>query len=108
MGGINVALIDAFLRQTVTVRPYVREGSGGPIYGPEEHRKCRIEPCLTLTRQSGVSGTLDDDPARATMFCTGREIPRRSIVIHEGEEYTVTRCDILRTFTEDHLEVTLS
>ena len=108
MGCIAVALIEAFLRQTVTIRPYVREGSGGPIYGPEERRKCRIEPCLTLTRQYHVDGTMDDDPARATLFCTGREIPRRSIAVIDGEEYTVTRCDILRTFTEDHLEVTLS
>jgi len=103
-----VALIDGFLRQTVTIKPYIREASGGPVYGDEEVRRCRLQRGRNLqTVYKNADGQIDQTLADTKMFCTGAAIPERSIVIYEEREYIVLKCHILNGFQDSHLEVYL-
>lgn len=103
-----MALIEIFFTQSVTIRPFVREGAGEPIYGEPETRKCRLERGGTLKatprNQNGVINTV---PSGARMYCVGSPIPEGSIVESADRDYIVTNCRILNGFTDDHLEVTL-
>lgn len=103
-----MALIDAFLKQTVTIKPFVREASGGPVYGRVETRRCRLERGKNLqTTYKNADGQIDQTLADTKMFCTGTAIPERSIVTYEGKEYTVLKCYVSVGFKDDHLEVYL-
>lgn len=54
-----MAIIAALFRQTVTVHPFVRQGSGVPVYGEPETRKCRIETGKRLASVK-ANGVLDE------------------------------------------------
>lgn len=105
---ILVSLISFALRQTVTIKPYLREGAGESIYGPAEQRRCRLERGKNLkTVYKNPSGQIDQIVASAKMFCEGPPIPPRSIVIFENERYTVINCYVANGFKDHHLEVYL-
>ena len=101
-------MIEAFFTQRVTIKSFVREGNGEPLYGKEETRKCRLELSPNLrTVSKNAGGQIDQVPASARMFCVGSPIPARSIVVHDGQEYTVISCASMGGFAGDHLEVFL-
>ncbi len=103
-----MALIDAFLKQTVKIKPYIRTAGGETVYGREETRKCRLERGGTLkTAYKYQDGQIDQILANARMFCRGEPIPDRSVVSFEGHEYTVLKCFVASGFRDDHLEVYL-
>ena len=103
-----MSMIERFFTQEVKIRPFVRDGSGIPIYGEPETRKCRIEFGVKLNRSGhGASGTVESVPAGARMFCTGDPIPMRSIVTYKDRDFTVNGCNIMRGFASSHLEVSL-
>ena len=103
-----MGMIEAFFTQTVTIKNYVRQGSGEPIYGKMEMRKCRIESGLNMkTVYKNPDGQIDQTVASARMFCVGPPIPPRSIVTFEGQELTVINCRDHGGFANDHLEVYL-
>ena len=54
-----MALIDAFLKKTVRIKPYVRDAGGEIIYGKEEQRKCRI--CLLYTSPAAAADSEDGE-----------------------------------------------
>ena len=104
-----MSLINLFLNQVVTIKPYIREGSGKPIYGETETRKCRLEFGIkneTIIGK-GVTGILNATTAGCRMFCCGDPIPMRSIVTYKDREYVVMDCHIMRGFSDNHLEVIL-
>lgn len=101
-----------FFRQVATITPFIREGSGGPIYGQPEVRKCRMERGKHLGRadtptSGGSAGTVDQTIANARMFCTGAPIPERSLVSCDGQDFIVINCDVMTGFADNHLEVYL-
>lgn len=101
-------LIDFLLRQTATIKPWVRYANGDDIYGEPEVRKCRIQRTRDLEHTfKNPDGTMDQVLARAKMFCTGAPIPERSIVTVDGLEYIVLECYRAVGFGEDHMEVVL-
>ena len=103
-----MALIEAFFTQTATIKPFIRQGAGKPIYGPVETRSCRIQMGANMmTTYKNPSGQIDQIEARAKMFCTGDAIPVDSIVTYDGTDYVVTQCSIMRGFGVSHLEVYL-
>ena len=103
-----MALIDGFLKQIVAIKPYLREASGGPVYGEEETRRCRLQRGKNLqTVYKNADGQVDQTIADTKMFCTGAAIPERSIVTYEGREYIVLKCYVLNGFQDSHLEVYL-
>lgn len=103
-----MALIDAFLKQTVKIKPYIRTAGGEPVYGREETRKCRLERgCNLQTVYKNADGQIDQIVANAKMYCRGEAIPDRSVVLFDGREYIVIKCSVLGGFTDDHLEVYL-
>lgn len=103
-----MALIDGFFRQTVKIKPYIREASGGPVYGDEEERRCRLQRGQNLrTVHKNADGQIDETIADTKMFCTGAAIPERSIVTYEEREYIVLKCRVLNGFQDSHLEVYL-
>ena len=103
-----MALIDAFLKKTVRIKPYVRDAGGEIIYGKEEQRKCRMQRGGNLrATYKNPDGQIDQVLANAKMFCTGKLIPTKSIVICDGKEYVVMRCDVATGFLDNHLEVYL-
>ena len=103
-----MAIIEGFFTQTVIVKPFLRQGSGEPVYGKTEPRKCRLERGLNLkTVYKDRDGQIDQNVASAKMFCVGTPIPPRSIVTFEGAEYTVINCRDHGGFVGDHLEVYL-
>ena len=103
-----MALIDAFLKQTVRIKPYVRDAGGEIIYGKEEWRKCRLERGSNLrTTYKNPDGQIDQVLANAKLFCVGKFIPEKSVVIYEDKEFTVIKCFVLNGFRDDHLEVYL-
>jgi len=101
-------MIGFLLRQTATIRPWIRSANGEDIYGDEETRACRLQRRRDLEHTyKNPSGTMDQVLARATMFCEGTPIPERSIVTVDETEYIVIECYRAFGFTEDHLEVVL-
>lgn len=99
-----------FFTQTAVITPFVREGSGVPVYGENETRKCRMERGKHLqTSNLGFSGgsTVDQTVANAKMFCVGSPIPERSLVVCDGQEFTVINCEVKNGFRDHHLEVYL-
>ena len=104
-----MSMIGFLLRQTATIRPWIRYGADGEdVYGDPETRKCRIQRTRDLEHTyKNPAGTLDQVLARAKMFCTGDPIPERSIVTVDDQEYIVIECYHAFGFGEDHLEVTL-
>ncbi len=103
-----MSLIEAFFTQTATIQPFIREGSGEPVYGPSEERRCRMERGKFLTTVNRYfAGTVDQAPAHAKMFCTGEAIPERSLVRCDGQEFVVINCEVMRGFADNHLEVYL-
>lgn len=103
-----MALIDAFLKQTVKIKPFVRVAGGEIVYGREETRRCRLERGSNLqTTFKDPDGQIDQVIASARMFCRGEPIPDRSAVTFDGREYTVLKCFVLNGFKDDHLEVYL-
>ena len=103
-----MALIDMFFTQTATITPFVRMGSGKPVYGQAETRKCRMERGKRLQNvYKNLDGTGDEVVANAKMFCTGAPIPSHSIVQCDGQEFVVIDCDVMNGFADHHLEVYL-
>lgn len=102
-----MALIEMLFTQTVNISPFIREGSGEPIFGEPETRKCRLQRGHYLQNVGGASGAVEQVVAQAKMFCVGEYIPPRSIVTHEGRDYTVINCEVLNGFADHHLEVYL-
>ena len=101
-----MALIDYFLRQDATIKPFLREANGDLYYGPEEHRKCRLETGNNLSSGKSAPGVVEQVTASAMMFTTGDSIPERSLVKVDNAEYTVLRCRVMHGF-QTHLEVYL-
>lgn len=104
-----MALINAFLRQTVSLKRFIGLRDGAPAYDTPEEIKCRFERGHFLRSVATFSsGIVDEVPAGARMYCTGDDIPKRSVVVYNGKEYIVTNCKVLNGFNDDHLEVLLS
>ena len=102
-------MIGFLLRQTATVRPWVRYANGEDIYGEPETRPCRLQRSRDLeVTYKNPDGTIDQVLSRGKLFTTGEPIPERSIVTVDGQEYTVLSCYRAFGFAEDHLEVTLA
>lgn len=103
-----MSMISFLLRQTATVKPWIRFANGEDIYGETETRMCRLQRRRDLEHTyKNPDGTMDQVIARAKMFCTGEAIPERSKVSVDGEEYIVIECYRAAGFGEDHLEVVL-
>lgn len=103
-----MAAIGFLLRQTATVKPWIRSANGEDIFGAVETRKCRIQRRRDLEHTfKNPDGSMDQVVARAKMFCTGEPIPERSIVTIGNDEYIVIECYRAIGFTENHLEVIL-
>ena len=103
-----MSMIGFLLRQTATIRPWIRYANGEDIYGEEETRNCRLQRTRDLEHTyKNPDGTMDQVIARAKMFCTGDPIPERSRVTVDGSEYIVIDCYRAFGFAEDHLEVVL-
>lgn len=103
-----MGLIDLFFTQTATIKPFSHMGNGEPVFKAEETRACRMERGKNLrTIGKGSNGDIEEIVAHARMFCTGAEIPSRSIVTCEGQEFTVINCVIMNGFADNHLEVYL-
>lgn len=104
-----MSVIERFFTQVVTIKPFIREGSGMPVYGDTETRKCRLEFGIKhrSPRGRGASGVLDTTTAGCRMFCCGEPIPMKSIVIYKDMEFVVADCHIMRAFSVSHLEVEL-
>lgn len=103
-----MSMIERFFTQVVTIKPFIREGSGKPVYGDTETRKCRLEfGVKNRNGGHGASGTVNAVTAGCRMFCCGDPIPMQSIVTYKDREFVVTDCHIMRAFAVSHLEVTL-
>lgn len=103
-----MSMIGFLLRQTATIRPWIRSANGDDIYGDEETRPCRLQRRRDLEHTyKNPAGAMDQVVARAKMFCTGDPIPERSLVTVDGLEYIVIECYRAYGFSEDHLEVVL-
>lgn len=103
-----MGLISYLLCQTATITPFIREGAGEPIYGDPETRPCRMERGLHLQHTyKNPSGSLDQSPANAKMFCEGEKIPERSLVTCDGQTFVVINCEVKNGFADNHLEVYL-
>lgn len=103
-----MGLIEFFFTQTAAISPFIREANARPVYGTTESRACRLERGRHL-RHTYVnpSGSLDQIEARAKMFCTGAAIPARSLVVCDGQQFTVIDCEVKNGFSDNHLEVYL-
>ena len=103
-----MGLIDLFFTQEAVITPFIREGGAAPVYGESETRACRLERGRHL-RHTYVNpnGSLDQLEAKAKMFCTGESIPSRSLVVCDGQEFTVIDCEVKNGFADNHLEVYL-
>lgn len=103
-----MGLISAFFTQTAVITPFIREGNAEPIYGETETRVCRLERGRHLHHlYVNPAGSLDQIEANAKMFCEGDPIPSRSLVVCDGQEFTVINCEIMNGFADNHLEVYL-
>ena len=82
-----MALIDLFFRQTATIKPFIREGNGEPVYGNEETRPCRMQRGKRLdSTYKNPDGEIDEVTANARMFCRGEPSPARSLVTCDGQD----------------------
>lgn len=103
-----MSMIGFLLRQTASIRPWIRYANGEDYYGETESRLCRLQRSRDLEHTyKDPRGGMDQVVARAKMFCEGEPIPERSIVTVDGSEYIVIECYRAFGFGEDHLEVTL-
>lgn len=108
-----MAIIDFLLHDDVTIKPFLHQGNGEPVYGDPETRKCRMERGLHIrTTYKHSSGEAVQTTAKAKMWCRGCEIPVGSQVVYtdrHGNEYemVVIDCSTMEGFTQDHLEVIL-
>lgn len=103
-----MSLIEWSFRQTAIIRPFVCQGNGGPVYGNEEMRKCRLQRGNHLSElKSTIYGSGDVSKANALMFTTGEAIPERSIVTVGDKEYIVLGCTVMTAMRDHHLEVVL-
>jgi hypothetical protein len=103
-----MGLINLFLQQEAIVLPYLRQGSGEPIYGEAERRKCRLERGANLkVTYKNADGALEQVVANALMFCVGEPIKPKSKVTVNGNDYIVINCVIAAGFNDSHLEVYL-
>lgn len=103
-----MGLIDLFFTQTAVIEPFLHMGDGEPVFGARETRACRMERGKNLrTIGKGSSGDVEEIAAHARMFCTGSEIPSRSKITCEGQEFTVINCSVMNGFADNHLEVYL-
>jgi len=103
-----MALIDFLLNDTALVTPFKHQGSGTPVYGRGENRKCRIQRGANLeVTYKNPDGEIYQKVAKAVMFCTGEEIPPQSLVFHNSDEYTVISCSPKYGIGFSHLEVYL-
>ena len=101
-----MGLIEAFFRQKITIRPFIRQADGEPIYGEPEERKCRFERGRSLkTTYKNPDGQINETVCNGLIFCCGTPIPVHSIITHEGSDYTVIKCAVMSGFTDSHLEV---
>lgn len=103
-----MSLIEMFFTQKATITPFVREGSGEPVYGETETRPCRMQRGKHLQNlYKSTDGTVEQTVAQAKMFCEGAPIPERSLVVCDGQEFTVINCEVKNGFADNHLEVYL-
>lgn len=103
-----MALIEMLFMQQAVISPFIREGNSRPVYGPPETRACRLERGKHLRHTyKDQGGSLDQVAANAKMFCVGSAIPSRSLVVCDGQEFTVIDCEIKNGFADNHLEVYL-
>ena len=100
--------MESLLVHLATIIPYLRQGSGGPLYGEPETRKCRMEPGTghkVVYKKPG--GVIQETVANMLMFCLGDPIPVYSRVVWEGQEMLVIRCQQMLGPGLHHLEVAL-
>jgi len=106
-----VSFIELSFRQTATIRPFIRHGNGGAVYGPNEERRCRLQRGNHLQDLRSLKdtnyGSGDVSGANALMFTTGDAIPEKSVVTVNGEEYIVLGCTVMTAMRDHHLEVIL-
>lgn len=103
-----MSLIELFFTQTATIKPFSHMGNGEPVYGEEETRRCRMERGKNLRAiGTGANGDIEEIAAHARMFCVGEQIPSRSKVTCDGQEFTVINCAVMNGFADNHLEVYL-
>jgi hypothetical protein len=104
-----MGIISAFLTDTATVKPYIRDGSGKPVFGTTYDVKCRIQNGKKRVDLAiNVSGVVEAAIAEATMFTTGPAIQPKSVVTFGTREYIVITCNEKRGFGNmAHLEVLL-
>ena len=101
-------MMDALLIHRATLYPYLRQGSGGPLYGAPEERQCRMEPGFRdKVVYKDASGIIHETVSGMLMFCRGDPIPVLSRVIWEGLEMRVVRCREMMGMGRHHLEVDL-
>ncbi|MDO5300861.1 MAG: hypothetical protein Q4F18_15650 [Clostridia bacterium] len=103
-----MSLMDAFLNEEVTVRPYARFGGGSIQYGEPYALACRMEPApKTKTVYKNPDGSVVETAASALMFARGEEIPVNSEVRYGDRTMRVIQCSVMRSFGAHHLEVLL-
>lgn len=101
-------MIDRMLIHTCEIRPYLRQGAGGPLYGAPEIRHCRMEPGTNAKIvYKNPSGAITETAASLLMFCTGEPIAVNSAVIWNGREMRVIKCQVMYGMGMHHLEVYL-
>lgn len=108
-----MALIEFLFRDRVTIRPFLRQGNGEPVFGEAEQRRCRMQRGLHLrTTYKNPDGEVVQNRANAKMWCCGAPIPTGSQVTYTDENGLITRmivldCYVAKGFADDHLEVLL-
>ncbi|MBQ8159690.1 MAG: hypothetical protein IJ083_02970 [Clostridia bacterium] len=98
------------MTEVCTVRPYLRQGSGGAVYGEERTYPCRLEKAEHLIYpRLGVQGAQQAAPSRARLFVRAepQDFRAKSRVMVDGEEYFVQDTEAMRGFGLHHLEVIL-
>ena len=96
------------LTRTCRIRPYLREGMGGPVYGEWEERICRVEeaPAWHAVRiQCG--GIIEEIPVKARLFLNGTVIPTLSEVEIAGRRMRALTVAPIWGFGLSHVEVEL-
>ena len=101
-------MIGLFLMDLCRIQPYLGQDRTGPRYGPEEERRCRMEPGQR-SRQvyKNPSGAIVENARETLMFTTGEAIAPESRVSWRGRDMRVLSCREMRGFSDHHLEVTL-
>ena len=96
-----------FLTSRCRIAPYLREGLGEPIFGEEETRLCRYEPCPGVRSVAvNLAGTIENVPVRGTLFVNGPDIPvgSRVLVGADPRPLRVLAVLVCFGFTQSHLE----